>query len=79
MEDWRRGTIDEQVNTSAVTKFAGGWRNVNQSKDPRSMIEKIIGLNAPGRVTKGVRKLRDKEAGAAGLGMHVLLNKAGES
>ncbi|KAG5636603.1 hypothetical protein H0H81_007428 [Sphagnurus paluster] len=79
VEDYRRGTLDEEVNTSAVTKFAGGWRNVNQPTDPRSWFEKLLGLNAPGKVTKGVRKLRDREAGAAGHGVQIMLNKAGDS
>ncbi|RDB16619.1 Phospholipid-transporting ATPase DNF1 [Hypsizygus marmoreus] len=78
VEDYRRGTLDEEVNTSAVTKFAGGWRNVNQPTDPRSWFEKLLGINAPGKVTKGVRKLRDKEAGAAEHGMRIMLNKAGD-
>ncbi|KAF8066587.1 phospholipid-transporting ATPase 1 [Lyophyllum atratum] len=79
VEDYRRGTLDEEVNTSAVTKFAGGWRNVNQPTDPRSWFERLFGLNAPGKVTKGVRKLRDREAGVAGEGIQVMLNKVGES
>ncbi|GLB40906.1 putative cation transport ATPase (P-type) (TC 3.A.3) family. Type IV subfamily protein [Lyophyllum shimeji] len=79
IEDYRRGVLDEEVNTSAVTKFAGGWRNVNQPTDPRTWFEKLLGLNAPGKVTRGVRKLRDREAGLAGQGIHVILNKVGES
>lgn len=78
MEDYRRGTLDEEVNTSAVTKLAGGWHNVNQPTDPRSWFEKLLGLNAPGKVTKGVRKLRDREAGAAEQGMRIMLNKVGD-
>ncbi|KAF5370921.1 hypothetical protein D9615_009819 [Tricholomella constricta] len=79
VEDYRRSTLDEEVNTSAVTKFAGGWRNVNQPTDPRSWFEKLFGLNSPGKVTKGVRKLRDREAGVAGQGIQIMLNKAGDS
>ncbi|KAF5313608.1 hypothetical protein D9611_010219 [Ephemerocybe angulata] len=65
IEDYRRGVLDEEVNNSASTKLDGGWRNVNQPTDPRSWIEKFLGLNAPGKVTKGVRKLREREAGQA--------------
>ena len=79
IEDYRRGVIDEEVNTSAITKLAGGWRNVNQPTDPRSWFEKLLGINPPGKVTKGVRKLRDREAGVAGEGMRIMLAKAGES
>ncbi|KAG6839959.1 hypothetical protein C0991_010024 [Blastosporella zonata] len=79
IEDYRRGNLDEEVNTSAVTKLAGGWLNVNQPTDPRTWIERLLGLNSPGRVSKGVRKLRDREAGQAGAGIKVMLNKAGES
>jgi len=79
VEDYRRGSLDEEVNTSAITKFAGGWRNVNQPTDPRSWFEKLFGMNAPGKVTKGVRKLRDREAGAAGQGIKIMLNKEDQS
>lgn len=78
VEDYRRGTLDEQVNTSAATKLGGGWRNVNQPKDPRNWFEKFLGLNPPGRVTKGVRKLREREAGEAGQGVRLVLSKGGD-
>lgn len=62
VEDHRRSTLDDEVNNSAATKL-GGWRNVNQLKDPRTYLEKLLGVgSAPDRVTKGVRKLREKEA-----------------
>ena len=61
VEDYRRATLDEEVNTSAATKL-GGWRNVNQPEDPREWWEKLLGLNKPGVVSRGVRKLRQKEA-----------------
>ena len=61
VEDYRRAMLDEEVNTSAATKL-GNWRNVNQPRDPRNWLEKLFGLNSPGRITKGVRKLRDREA-----------------
>jgi phospholipid-translocating ATPase len=63
IEDYRRAMLDEEVNTSAVTKL-GNWRNVNQPKDPRNWLERLLGLNSPDRVSKGVRKLREREAGA---------------
>ncbi|CAA7270411.1 unnamed protein product [Cyclocybe aegerita] len=78
VEDYRRGTLDEEVNTSAATKLGGGWRNVNQPKDPRHWFEKLLGLNAPGKVTKGVQRLRDKEASEAGKDIRVVLSKGGD-
>ncbi|KAJ7581830.1 phospholipid-transporting ATPase 1 [Mycena floridula] len=78
VEDYRRATLDEEVNTSAATKL-GQWRNVNQPTDPRNWFEKFLGLNAPGRVTKGVRKLRDREAGEAGMDVRIMLSKAGDN
>lgn len=75
VEDYRRGNLDEEVNTSAATKLGGGWRNANQPLDPRNWFEKLLGLNAPGKVTKGVRKLREREVGEAGKDVHVVLNK----
>lgn len=44
IEDWRRATLDNEVNNSAATKL-GGWRNVNQPQDPRSFLERLFGLN----------------------------------
>ncbi|WWD18543.1 hypothetical protein CI109_102996 [Kwoniella shandongensis] len=61
IEDWRRVKLDSEVNNSATTKLEG-WRNVNQPKDPRSVVEKVFGIGqAPGRTSKGVRKLRAQE------------------
>lgn len=79
VEDYRRGVIDEEVNTSAVTKLAGGWHNVNQPADPRTWFEKLLSINPPGKVTKGIKKLRDREAGVAGQGMRIMLAKADDS
>jgi phospholipid-translocating ATPase len=62
IEDYRRAALDEEVNTSSATKL-GSWRNVNQPSDARPWLEKLLGLNPPGKVTKGVRKLREREAG----------------
>jgi phospholipid-translocating ATPase len=75
IEDYRRASLDEEVNTSAVTKL-GQWRNFNQPTDPRSLFEKLLGLNSPGKVTKGIRKLREKEAGE---GMRIMLNRVGDT
>jgi phospholipid-translocating ATPase len=78
IEDYRRNCLDEEVNTSAATKLGGGWRNVNQPTDPRNPLEKLLGMNPPGKVTKGVRKLREREAGEAGQGVRVVLSKGGD-
>lgn len=77
VEDYRRGTLDEEVNTSAATKL-GGWRNVNQPLDSRSWIQRFLGLNPPGKVTKGVRKLRERETGDAEKSLRVILAKNDE-
>jgi len=79
IEDYRRGLLDEEVNTSAATKLGGGWRNLNQPTDPRNWFEKFLGLNSPGRVTKGVRKLREMEAGEAGKNVRMILAKGEDS
>lgn len=71
IEDYRRATLDEEVNTSAATKL-GNWRNVNTPTDPRSALERLLGLNPPGRVTRGVRRLREREAGE---GMRIMLSR----
>ncbi|PWN38046.1 phospholipid-translocating P-type ATPase [Meira miltonrushii] len=60
LEDYRRHMLDNEVNNSAVTKL-GNWRNVNQRTDPRNWFEKLIGLKNPNKISKGVRKLREKE------------------
>lgn len=44
VEDWRRARLDNEVNNSAATKL-GGWRNVNQPVDPRTWLERVLGLN----------------------------------
>lgn len=64
IEDWRRAAQDNDVNNSATTKL-GGWRNVNQPSDSRSLFEKIFHMGPdPGRPSRGVKKLRDAEASA---------------
>ncbi|KAF8528473.1 phospholipid-transporting ATPase 1 [Hysterangium stoloniferum] len=60
IEDYRRAKLDDEVNTSAATKL-GQWRNVNQPSDPRTWFQRALGLNKPGSVSKGVRKLRERE------------------
>ncbi|KAI8973092.1 phospholipid-transporting ATPase 1 [Trametes punicea] len=74
IEDYRRAILDEEVNNSAVTRL-GNWRNVNQPNDPRPWYEKLLGINPPGKVTRGVRRLREREAGE---GMQIILSKGGE-
>ncbi|CAG7850226.1 Putative phospholipid-transporting ATPase C24B11.12c [Serendipita indica DSM 11827] len=60
VEDYRRATLDEEVNNSAATKL-GDWRNVNLRDDPRPWWQRLLGLNKPGSISKGVRRLREKE------------------
>ncbi|EST05026.1 P-type ATPase, A domain protein [Kalmanozyma brasiliensis GHG001] len=62
IEDHRRHALDNEVNNSAVTRL-GSWRNLNQAKDQRSWYQKLFGLSGRGhgKVSKGVRKLREKE------------------
>ncbi|WWC88623.1 uncharacterized protein L201_003536 [Kwoniella dendrophila CBS 6074] len=67
IEDWRRSKLDDQVNNSATTKLSStdGWRNYNQPKDPRNWFEKLFNIGlAPGKTSKGVRKLREREGSA---------------
>lgn len=71
VEDYRRAKLDEEVNTSAVTRL-GQWRNVNQPLDPRPWYQRLLHINAPGKVSKGVKKLREKEADE---GMRIVLSK----
>lgn len=62
IEDYRRASLDDEVNNSAATKL-GDWQNVNQPTDPRSAFERFFNVGtAPGKITRGVRKLRAKEA-----------------
>ncbi|KZV76767.1 phospholipid-translocating P-type ATPase [Peniophora sp. CONT] len=75
IEDYRRAQVDEELNTTATTKL-GNWKNVNQPTDPRNWFERAFGLNAPGRVTKGVKKLREREAGE---GMRIMLRRGDAS
>lgn len=79
VEDYRRASLDEEVNNSAATKL-GDWHNVNVPDDPRSWWEKLFGLNKPGTVSKGVRKLREKElkSGLDDMGKIVLTKNVSE-
>ncbi|QRV93154.1 phospholipid-translocating P-type ATPase [Ceratobasidium sp. AG-Ba] len=65
IEDYRRASLDDEVNNSAATKLStstSSWRNPNQPRDPRSWIERMLGLGtAPGKVTRGVKRLRARE------------------
>ena len=75
IEDYRRAQQDDFVNNSAATKL-GDWRNVNQPTDPRTWIERTFRIGpAPGSVTKGVRKLREKEASESTA---IVLKREGE-
>jgi phospholipid-translocating ATPase len=76
IEDWRRASLDNEVNNSATTKL-GGWRNRNQPHDARAWLERVFGLGvAPGKTTKGVKKLRTAEANA---GKQIVMEQAKES
>ncbi|KAJ3555310.1 hypothetical protein NM688_g2646 [Phlebia brevispora] len=75
IEDYRRAMLDEEVNTSAATKL-GQWKNVNQPMDPRQWWEKLLRINTPGKVTRGVRRLREREAEEGKL--KLVLTKGGD-
>lgn len=73
IEDYRRQQLDEAVNNSAVTRL-GDWHNVNVATYQRSFLSRLFGLksqppsrksiaknNRSKKVSKGVRKLREKE------------------
>ena len=45
IEDWRRASLDNEVNNSATTKL-GSWRNTNQPTDPRTWIERVLGIGS---------------------------------
>ncbi|KZS87356.1 phospholipid-translocating P-type ATPase [Sistotremastrum niveocremeum HHB9708] len=60
IEDYRRASLDNEVNNSAATKL-GDWRNVNTRNNSRTFFQRLFGLNKPGTVSKGVKKLREKE------------------
>lgn len=63
IEDYRRQQLDNDVNNSAVTRL-GDWKNVNKPIITRKWWQLFGGpstATAVGRVSKGVRKLREKE------------------
>lgn len=64
IEDYRRHSLDNEVNNSAVTRLTN-WINVNQPAGNRSIFQRIFGIAPSSRkttkVSKGVRKLRAKE------------------
>lgn len=72
IEDYRRHVLDNQVNNSAVTRL-GNWRNVNLPRDARPLFQRIFGLGKSQKVSKGVRKLREKEDA---IGMSVVRSAA---
>ena len=57
VEDYRRAQVDEEVNTSAMTKL-GQWRNVNIVSDPRPWYQRLLHMNPPGKISKEVKKRR---------------------
>ena len=59
IEDWRRNTLDNGVNNSAVTRL-GDWQNVNRPVTTRRWWH-IFGGGSAQRVSKGVKRLRQKE------------------
>ncbi|CAE6450639.1 unnamed protein product [Rhizoctonia solani] len=69
IEDYRRASLDDEVNNSAATKLSStSWRNPNQPRDPRSWLERLLGLGtAPGKVTRGVKRLRAREREVIGI------------
>lgn len=75
IEDYRRQQLDDSVNNSAVTRL-GDWRNVNVAQFRPSFFSRIFGASSSSssssksqpqrkarspKVSKGVRKLREKE------------------
>ncbi|GAB1522787.1 phopholipid transporting ATPase [Rhizoctonia solani] len=69
IEDYRRASLDDEVNNSAATKLSStSWRNPNQPLDPRSWLERLLGLGtAPGKVTRGIKRLRAREREVVGI------------
>lgn len=60
IEDSRRHALDNGVNNSAVTRL-GDWKNVNQPIIQSKWWHFGTGANPAHKVSKGVRKLREKE------------------
>ncbi|KAH7108194.1 phospholipid-translocating P-type ATPase [Auriculariales sp. MPI-PUGE-AT-0066] len=70
IEDARRSRSDDEVNNAPTTQLGGLWRNVNQPRDSRTWLERTFGLNKPGGVTRGVKKLRQRERDMPPLPLH---------
>lgn len=70
VEDTRRSRSDDEVNNAPTTRLAGLWRNVNMPRDSRSWFERRLGLNKPGAVTRGVKRLREREHNTPQLPLH---------
>ncbi|GAA5871972.1 hypothetical protein JCM8547_006205 [Rhodosporidiobolus lusitaniae] len=60
LEDARRHTLDNEVNNSAVTRL-GDWHNVNAPEDLRPWWAFWRSANPNHKISRGVRKLREKE------------------
>jgi len=60
VEDLRRHSLDNEVNNSAVTRL-GDWENVNVPDDERPWWAFWRKSNPNHKISKGVRKLREKE------------------
>jgi phospholipid-translocating ATPase len=60
LEDLRRHSLDNEVNNSAVTRL-GDWNNVNAPDDIRPWWAFWRSSNPNHKLSRGVRKLREKE------------------
>ncbi|GAA5901112.1 uncharacterized protein JCM6883_004758 [Sporobolomyces salmoneus] len=60
VEDLRRHSLDNEVNNSAVTRL-GDWENVNVPDDEKAWWAFWKKSNPNHKISKGVRKLREKE------------------
>ncbi|GAA6021480.1 hypothetical protein JCM11491_006510 [Sporobolomyces phaffii] len=60
VEDLRRHSLDNEVNNSAVTRL-GDWENVNVPDDEKPWWAFWRKSNPNHKISKGVRKLREKE------------------
>lgn len=60
VEDSRRHSLDNGVNNSAVTRL-GDWKNVNQPKKNKSWWDLTGSYTDSDKISKGVKKLREKE------------------
>lgn len=60
IEDWRRNTLDNQVNNSAVTRL-GDWKNVNIRIGGGNWFTRLFTKEDGNKVSRGVKKLRERE------------------